>query len=277
MKQIGIIYKFTIVTKYKFDGHKPFYVGQRWESKSIDKFLSRNCNNYSGSGSIWTDFINRLKQDYPTCWRKLIKREVLYASELVNQKGLDKMEEYFIKKEKAHYSYKLGGCNILWGTANKFGSGSPMKDPMIAAKCGKSVKKWNQDNPEKRRKIEEKRLYKLNNSDYKKKISVTLKGRYIGNENPNFGNFWTEEQRKRQSEKMKGRYYGENNPNYGNKWDDEQKRKLKQKLKISNHSVGKNNPMFNKKRITNGIVNTIIDNDAELPIGFWYGMKKRKI
>jgi hypothetical protein len=268
MKQIGIIYKFTIIAKYKFDGHKPFYVGQHF---GLDDF-----DTYPGSGAIWTDFITRLKLDFPTCWRKLIKREVLYQRPC-SQRVLDKMEEYYIKKEESHYFYKKGGCNILWGTANNFGSGSPMKDPNVAAKCGKSVKKWNQDNPEKRRKIEEKRLYKLNNSDYKKKISVTLKGRYIGNKNPNFGNFWTEEQKRKQSEKMKGRYYGENNPNYGNKWNDEQKRKLKQKLKISNHSVKENNPMFNKKRITNGIVNTTIDSDDKLPIGFWYGMKKRKI
>lgn len=49
----GIIYKFTIVAKYKFDGHRPFYVGQRWETKSIDKFLSRNCSNYPAFGKMW--------------------------------------------------------------------------------------------------------------------------------------------------------------------------------------------------------------------------------
>lgn len=58
---------------------------------------------------------------------------------MVNQKGLDVLEEYYIKKCKSHYSYKLGGCNVLWGTANKFGSGSPMKDPMVAKKCGNTL------------------------------------------------------------------------------------------------------------------------------------------
>ena len=38
MNQIGIIYKFTIIAKYKFDGHKPFYVGQHWEIKSVEDF-----------------------------------------------------------------------------------------------------------------------------------------------------------------------------------------------------------------------------------------------
>lgn len=31
---IGIIYKFTIVAKYKMDGCKPFYIGQHFEKIS---------------------------------------------------------------------------------------------------------------------------------------------------------------------------------------------------------------------------------------------------
>ena len=125
MNQIGIIYKFTIITKYKFDGHKPFYVGQHF---GLDDF-----DTYPGSGAIWTDFITRLKLDFPTCWRKLIKREVLYQRPC-SQIALDVLEAHFIKKEQSHYSYKKGGCNILWGTANSFGSGSPSKDPSAVAK-----------------------------------------------------------------------------------------------------------------------------------------------
>lgn len=45
---IGIIYKFTIVAKYKMDGHKPFYVGQHGRADDFD--------DYDGSGSIWGDF-----------------------------------------------------------------------------------------------------------------------------------------------------------------------------------------------------------------------------
>lgn len=71
---------------------------------------------YDGSGKTWERFCKGLKRKFPTCWRKLIKHE------------------------KAHYSYEVGGCNILWGTANNFGSGSPMKDPMIAAKVTKQLR-----------------------------------------------------------------------------------------------------------------------------------------
>lgn len=120
---IGIIYKFTIIAKYKYDGHKPFYVGQH---VGVNDF-----NDYWGSGKIWNNFLDRLKKDYPKCWMKLIRREVLYIHEC-SQKTLDKLEEYYIKKEKAHYSYKQGGCNVLWGAARKCGELNPMKDPSIA-------------------------------------------------------------------------------------------------------------------------------------------------
>lgn len=119
---VGIIYKFTVLARYKMDGHKPFYVGQHWESKDIEFFLSSNEYNYEGSGKIWNDFLDKLKKDYPKNWRKLVKREVLYVHRC-SQKALDAMEAYYIKKEKAHYSYKLGGCNVRWG-----GNGSLMDE-----------------------------------------------------------------------------------------------------------------------------------------------------
>lgn len=160
MKQIGIIYKFTIIAKYKFDGHKPFYVGQHFGLDSFDS--------YSGSGKIWEDFINRMKKDFPTCWQKLIKREVLYQRPC-SQKVLDKMEEYYIKKEKSHYSYKIGGCNVLWGTANKFGSGSPMKDPECRKKQSESLKKFYKEN-------KHPCLGKKASEELKIKLSISHKG-----------------------------------------------------------------------------------------------------
>jgi len=266
MKQIGIIYKFTIITKYKFNGHKPFYVGQHFCLEDFDL--------YPGSGSIWTNFINKLKQDYPKHWKKFIRREILYQRPC-SQKCLDKMEEYYIKQEKAHYSYKLGGCNVLWGTANKFGSGSPMKDPNIAKKCGESVKRFNKLHPEIRKNIELKRLKTLKETDYKDKISKTLKGRYSGDKNPNYKNYWNDEQKKKQSEKMKGRFIGNLNANYGNKWTEEKKKQLSKKIKNKTKNIDYVNSMTGKVRITNDIVNTVINKGDILPSGFRYGMKSR--
>lgn len=136
----GIIYKFTIISNLKYFGHKPFYVGQSMRDISRKQFLRNDCYVYDGSGKTWERFCKGLKRKFPTCWRKLIKREVLFYSERITQKGLDSLESYFIKKEKSHYSYRLGGCNVLWGTANRFGSGSPMKDPNIAAKVTEQLK-----------------------------------------------------------------------------------------------------------------------------------------
>jgi hypothetical protein len=266
MKQIGIIYKFTIIAKYKFDGHKPFYVGQHF---GLDDF-----DTYPGSGSIWDDFIKRLKQDYPNHWRRFIRREVLYQRPC-SQIVLDKMEEYYIKKEKSHYSYKNGGCNILWGTANNFGSGSPMKDPMVRRKQSESLKKTFEKHPELIKVIHEKRQWLLDNTDYKEKISNTLKGRYIGDKNPNYGNKWNKEQRLKLKEKMTGRYNDDKNPNYGNKWSEEKKKEFSNKLKERNHSVGDKNPMFGKVRITNGIINATILKTDKLPEGFWFGMNRK--
>lgn len=263
---IGIIYKFTIIAKYKYDGNKPFYVGQH---VGVDDFDS-----YDGSGAIWEDFIKGLKRQYPTCWRKLVKREVLYVHEC-SQKTLDAMEAYYIKKEKAHYSYKQGGCNVLWGTANKFGSGSPMKDPMVAKKCAEKFRKHLSEHPETMERIQSKRIWKLHNTDYKQKISKTLKGKYAGCKNPNYGNYWTDEQKQKQSEKMKGRYNGDKNPNYGKKWSYDKRREMSERLRRTGVQRGENNAMYGKKRITNGIINTVIKSGEPLPDGFWYGMKPR--
>ena len=62
---IGIIYKFTILAKYKFDGHRPFYVGQHF---GLDDF-----DTYPGSGAIWTDFINRMKKRFSNLLEKVNK------------------------------------------------------------------------------------------------------------------------------------------------------------------------------------------------------------
>ena len=60
---IGIIYKFTIICGYKFNNQKPFYVGQHWTNETPERFKSVKSR-YWGSGSIWNDFINKIKKDY---------------------------------------------------------------------------------------------------------------------------------------------------------------------------------------------------------------------
>lgn len=135
---VGIIYKFTILAGVKYFGCKPFYIGQHYDI-SNEEFLSI-YNNYIGSGVSWVKRINELKSKQPEKWRHFIKREILYSGKDISQAALDALEKHYIKKYKSHYSFRKGGCNILIGTANNFGSGSPMKDPQIAYKVTSKLK-----------------------------------------------------------------------------------------------------------------------------------------
>lgn len=255
----GIIYKFTILT------NKRFYVGQY----SGDRFEI-----YWGSGKMWNNYLSNLKKKFPTCWKKLVRREILFSG-VKSQEALDKLEEVYIRRENAHYLENMGGCNILKGTSNKFGSGSPMKDPNVADKVRKSLIKTYSEHPEVMQRIQGKRRWTMENTDHSERISKTLTGKLVGEKNPNYGHKWTDEMKRKQSEKMKGRYVGEKNPNYGKKWNAEQRKNLSDKFK--NIYSGDRNPMFGKVRITNGIINTVIPKDSKLPDGFRYGMKRRKV
>lgn len=309
----GIIYKFTIIAKYKFDGHKPFYVGQHWEKRSIEHFLSSSVSNYSGSGKIWTDFINRLKQDYPTCWRKLIKREVLYASEMVNQKGLDILEEYYIKKTKSHYSYEVGGCNIAWG-GNGSRTDESTKEKLRKINLGKKL------SDETKKKMSESGKNKKLSDSTKEKIRLTK----IGNKNPmkrkevrekiskaNVGKVPWNKGKKTSIEtrmKLRNSHIGKIPWNKGKTMDDEQRRKLSLKLsgrnlspehkeniskflkenhpfkgkhhteetkkKLSEYFVGISPGNKGKVCINNGLNNRYINKDELLPEGWIYGSKK---
>lgn len=253
---LGVIYKFTILTIGKF------YVGQHWGE----------IKNYWGSGSIWNDYLSSLKKKFPHCWQKLLKCEILYQGEC-NQKTLDKLEEIYIRREHSHYSEERGGCNVLRGTANEFGSGSPSKDELV-----------------------------------KNKISKSRKGKCVGNEHFLFGKHWDEETKKKNSLSNKGKQAGERHWHFGQHWNDEVKKKIgdknrgKQpwlgkhhtedtkrrlsqhflgkkwsdlsKQKMSNRVTGNGNPMYGKIRITNGKENKIIDSNTPIPDGWVRGMKR---
>lgn len=135
---VGLIYKMTITDYCKISGNVPFYVGQHW-CKSEEQFLRENYP-YWGCGSIWQKYLKRLKKLLPKTWKEFVKREILCCVNSDNQKVLDKLEEYYIKKNKSLYSEGLGGCNVLPGTANGFGSGSPVKDPFVRKKISEKAK-----------------------------------------------------------------------------------------------------------------------------------------
>lgn len=161
MVSIGIIYKFTILAEYEFCGHgNPYYVGQHW---------GESVNFYNGSGKIWNDFLGKLKREFPkNKWRKYIKKEILFRGKC-NQKTLDKLEEIYIRREKSHYSYNLGGCNVAWG-----GSSSRIDESVKKILSEKNLgKKLSEET--KRRMSESRKGMELS-EEHKKKLADSKRG-----------------------------------------------------------------------------------------------------
>lgn len=172
---IGIIYKFTILTDRRF------YVGQH-EAESVEEFLVSKPSLYScywGSGSaIWEHVLKKHIDKYPTNWNKLIKREILLVMNSYSPKALNRMERYWIKKAKSHYSFKVGGCNFLWGEARGDDWVNAMKIPEIRAKVSA-------------------------------KNRISLKGKLAGDKHWNYGKHRPKEVREKISEAHKGKTLSE--------------------------------------------------------------------
>lgn len=260
---IGIIYKFTVVAKYKIDGCKPFYVGQHMEKISVEYFASTSLKNssfrYYGSGVIWNKILNKIKSEYPEKWRCFIKREILYAKEGISQKALNVLEEHFIKNEMAHYSFGIGGCNILWNSLDAIsmdaqtrkkiseshkGDKNPIYKHVFTEEERKRISKRNKGvcriTEAGRKSISENMKNRVVSDKTKKKISESLSG----DKNPNFGKrgcetsmygkHHSEETKRKMSERMRGKnnpMYGVVSPNRGKKMSEEQKKKISIALK----------------------------------------------
>lgn len=244
------------------DGHNPFYIGQHW-CKSKEDFLDRNYP-YYGSGSIWNDFLKRLKKDYPQKWRYFIRREILcFVTNEEKQSTLNKLEKYWIEKEMSHYSLGLGGCNVIIGASIE---SAPSRDPIVAKKISETLIRnktfAGKNNPmfgrtsaihyneDIRRKVSNSLKNKYaNDSDFRNKSLTRLRRYFEENEHPMFGKKHSEEAKNKMSEARKkwcaehkeqmsavmiGRFAGEKNYMYGKHLSDEQKEKIR-KSKIGKH------------------------------------------
>lgn len=218
----GIVYKFTALTLTDSNGNNYFYVGQHTCS-DLESFKEQRKNSYWGSGVAWNrKVLKPLKDKYPTCWFKLIRREILRVTYAL-QPLLSISERYFINRTKALYVENKGGLNWQEGgyrnyisqedirkiisyklrngshhdvSGNKnpnFGNGkaimgnkNPMKNPDIA-KLNAELRRG------KKRTLEQRR-----------RISEAKKGRCLGKDNPNFGRKWTAEMKLKMSLKKKG-------------------------------------------------------------------------
>lgn len=233
---IGIIYKLTIIAKYKMDGNHPFYIGQHW-CKSKEDFLNRDYP-YYGSGSIWLDFVNKIKSEYPSRWRYFIKREILCCvNNKDGQRTLNKLEKYWIKREHAHYSEKFGGCNIIIGSSYDT---PPSKDPLV------------------RQKIADFNIGRIVSEDERNKIRKSVNLYYQTHIGPMTGKRHTEEQKKKWSEKRKGKQTGVDNPFFG---------KHHNKASIDKMSAANKGCRW----ITDGKIDKKIMPGDVIPNGFRYG------
>jgi hypothetical protein len=270
---IGIIYRFTIIAKYKINGYKPFYIGQHWEKRSVEHFLSNkvySLKNYEGSGTLWCNLIKKLKNDFgDKKWRCFVKREVLFKSENITPSGLDKLEEFFIKKEHALFKEKLGGCNLIETSCipYKYHSGDAIK------RMSNSLKKFYSENPELHP-----MLGRKHSEETKRHWSKIRKGKMMGEDNPFYGNH-------SQS--------GENNPFFGKRHSEETKRKHSEFMKeyyrthtnpwkgkhrvISEEQRKKQSQtMHNKIWITNGLRDKWHNASSEIPDGWKRGRTNNK-
>lgn len=112
----------------------------------------------------------------------------------------------------------------------------------IKERISKSVKEiWeNDDYRNKMIKLRNEKDSVYQSEEFRKKISKLVKGE----NNPNYGHYWTNEMKEKARKDKLGKYEGENNPNYGNKWNDEQRRHLSEirkngDLRDGNHGMAK--------------------------------------
>lgn len=301
------------MSSLRYFGHKPFYVGQFMRDVSKEQFLRNDCFVYDGSGKTWERFCKGLKRKFPTCWRKLIKREVLFYSENCSQKVLDKMEEYFIKHEKAHYSYKLGGTNIAWGgngsktdestkiklreinlgkklsdvTKKKMSEsrkGIKIKD---SAKKKMSLSKIGDKNPMKNKEVREKvsksNLGKISWNRGKKTSEETrnkMSSSHIGKTPWNKGIKMSEEFKNNLSDKLKGRKLSDEHRNAIQKYVSEnhpfkgKHHTEETKKRLSEHFMGITPGNKGKVCINNGHNNKYINSFDKIPFGWEYGKYK---
>lgn len=255
---VGIIYKFTIMTNGRF------YVGQH-EAKSFEDFMIAKpsfSSCYWGSGSaIWEHVLKKHIDSHPDDWHKLVKREVLICLSKYTSVLLNKMERYFIKKTKSHYTFNEGGCNFLWGEARGDDWVNAMKLPEVRLKAANKnrvslkgkmsgEKHWNfgKHRPDEvKRKISLSRLGKTLSDETKKKLSEMRKGK------PK-----SEIHKKR----IRDAQLGEKSVHFGKHLTDEHKKKLSLVI-------------LNRIWINNGIEEKRVKPEEEIPNGWTIGRKKK--
>lgn len=213
---------FYVYIYYRLDTNEPFYVGKgkggRWNTLSNRSTHFKNiANKYPIVCEIIKDNLTEDEAHGIECW-------------LINELVFEYGYSIDIPKNRSKNENNYHLCNQTWGGEgtsghNPYENKTEEEMEIIKEKCkhcgennywyGKSLRDFMTDEQWR---------------DRNKKISESHKGKKgisrYGKDNPNFNNYWTDEQKQLQREKMKGKFDGEKNPFYGKHHSEKTKRKL---------------------------------------------------
>lgn len=185
-KVFGIVYITTCLVNGKV------YIGQtiHWQDKS-----------YLGSGVALCEAVKKYG-------RSKFKRKILKVC--YNQKQLDVWEMIMIRKYNS--TDKSIGYNVLPGTANEFGCGSPAKLPEVKEKL-RQIQLGKRHSEETKRKMSEARKGRVSNrkgvklsEETKRKMRKAAIGKHSGEKNGMFGGKYHDAAwRKKHSEALRGK------------------------------------------------------------------------
>jgi hypothetical protein len=251
MKPIGFVYLTTNIVNGKI------YVGQFTFKE--DKRLNAI---YLGSGTV-------IEQAIKKYGRKNFKRKILKLCYSINQ--LNGYETYYTLKYNPNLDPNIGYNQII-GPVRRSGNKNPMSYPNVRNKSIKSNRKTTSNEEYKKKQSEiMKEYFKTHEANFKgckhsEETKDKIRQKSIGRKAWNKGKHVSEEQKRKQSKKMKGRYVGENNPNYGNKWDEELRKHLSNIKKIQ---------YIGRKWITNGECEKFVNINNGLTQGYYLGRLKK--
>lgn len=222
-KKIGYIY----IATNKTNGKQ--YVGQT--RRSVEERIKKHLR----EDTYFANTLRKYGLDNFRIWK------IVYA-----QKDLSCWEEYFIKKlntiRPSGYNLTNGGESPKWceyskkkmsDTRIRKGLAKGNKNPMFnrqhteEAKRKQKESKMGEKNPMFGRYGEKNPNWRKHPSEETRKKMRENHADFSGENHPNYGNYWTDEQKQAMSEKLKGRFAGKNNPNYGNHQPHTEEHKIK--------------------------------------------------
>lgn len=201
--------------------------------KYFGKSTQDNIEQYQGSGTRWRRHLEKHRVEPVHLWNsrwyydKSITRFALKFSRI--NRIVESSDWANLTEENG-----INGGNVLLSKTDK-----EIKE-IINKRTETNLKKYGVCNinqlPERKEYYKELFTGKVVSKETKLKISKAKKGKGIGKDNNNYGNYWTDEQKQNLSKKRKenGLSAGKNNPMYGRKRSDTTERNKLPKRWVTN-------------------------------------------